>query len=303
MFKLAAMTDEISQDFEKAIGVCVEYDLDGVEIRSVWDKQPQDITDQDAEKMKGILADAGLEVCCIASPFLKCDIGDTEQYQQHLGILRRCTELAGAFNTDIIRGFTFWLSGDPMEAWDDILKAYEEPVRILQDANCRIGIENEASTMVGSARLCRKFLRDLDAGRVGAIWDAANEVYYNAEHGVPLADGSYPEGFDKPFPDGYGRVKDLMIHMHMKDAVAKPREKTAECVRIGEGSVGYADQFQALIDDGYGGYVSLETHWRPVALPEELLTRPGGREFSESGELASRLCLENVREIVAGLRT
>jgi hypothetical protein len=53
--------------------------------------------------------------------------------------------------------------------------------------------------------------------------------------------------------------------------------------------------------DGYDGYVSLETHWRPVKLSEELLNRPGGEKFSESGELASRICLENIMKMMEKL--
>jgi sugar phosphate isomerase/epimerase len=67
---------------------------------------------------------------------------------------------------------------------------------------------------------------------------------------------------------------------------------------MGEGVIDYVGQFKALKDDGYSGYVSLETHWRPVKLSEELLNRPGGEKFSESGEFASRICLKNIMKIL-----
>ena len=60
-------------------------------------------------------------------------------------------------------------------------------------------------------------------------------------------------------------------------------------------------QFAALKDDGYEGFCSLETHWRPVALSEEEIKRPGGAAYSESGEYASRICLANINAIVAAL--
>jgi sugar phosphate isomerase/epimerase len=69
MFKLAVFTDEVSQDFEKAIKLALEFGLDGVEIRSVWEKPPQNLTGDDVRRMKDILSRTDLKVCCIASPF------------------------------------------------------------------------------------------------------------------------------------------------------------------------------------------------------------------------------------------
>ena len=44
MFKLAVISDEVSQDFQTVVNVSAEYKLNGVEIRSVWDKPPQDLS-------------------------------------------------------------------------------------------------------------------------------------------------------------------------------------------------------------------------------------------------------------------
>jgi len=293
MFQLAAFTDEISQDFEHAVAVCGEYGVPAVEIRSAWQRKgPQDLLDDELTRMLDILGAARMTTACIASPFLKCDLGDAEAYQAHLGILRRCCEVARAMGTDIIRGFTFWRVPDLADAqYRQILAQFEEPCRILAGEGMRLGIENEHSCNVGTGLELRKFLDDLRAcgypggERVGAIWDPANQVFAN----VPEA----------PYPDGYEAVRADMIHMHVKDAQWEGTQ--CVCTAVGDGAVDYEGQFQALTDDGYHGYCSLETHWRPQALTEEEVKRPGGAAYSESGEYASRACLENISRMLAQL--
>ena len=94
-FKLAVFSDEVSQDLSKAIQVCRDFSLHGVEIRSVWDrKAPHNLSDEDLSRIRDLLGEAGLAVCAISTPFLKCDIGNREQYRQHMGILRRSIEVA-----------------------------------------------------------------------------------------------------------------------------------------------------------------------------------------------------------------
>ena len=292
MFKLSVISDEISQDFQRVVDVCREYGVPMVEPRSVWDTPPHKLTDDQLGAMKRILDEAGMGVACIASPFLKCDLGDDAQYQEHLGILRRCIEMAHRFGCNIIRGFTFWKTGPAEAVWQQILDAYDEPIGICEAEDVYIGIENEASTHIGAAAEAERLYADLASDRIKAIWDPANEVY--------------AEGGERPFPDAYRRMRPNLIHVHNKDAVKDPdSSEGARCVPVGIGGyIDYPGQFQALIDDGYEGACSLETHWRPkVALDEDLLNRPGGAAFSEGGEYASRVCLDNIREIIKGLRT
>jgi len=304
MFRLGAMSDEISQDFQHAVDVGKEYGLHGVEIRSVWEVPPQKISDESAARIMDILAQAGMEVCCIASPFLKCDIDSPAEYEEHLGILRRCCQLAHTFNTRIIRGFTFWAKEGvtPESVWGRIVAAYAEPVRILEGEDLYIGIENESSTMCGSARLTRTFIDDVGSKRVQSIWDAANQVHYNAERGVPDNWGLYREGFDRPFPEAYELLRPRMIHMHIKDSKKSLTGNDASSVRVGEGDIDYPAQLQALVDSGSDGYCSLETHWRTTTLTKDQVNRPGGAAFSAEGEPASRLCLDNLKDMIASLR-
>jgi len=285
MFKMGVFTDEVSQDFQTVVNLCKEYGLEGIEIRSVWDKPPQNISDDDIAEMKKILDGTGIEICSVASPFFKCEIDSDDGYKQHIDILERCIHLAQSFDCHIVRGFTFWRRGKAEDVWQQMLDKYEEPVKLLERTGAKIGIENEASTYIGTGQVLKRFLDDLGSEHVGAIWDACNCLY----------DEDVEE---TPFPDGYSAIKDRMIHMHLKDSKRADAPGKSECVPIGEGDIDFPGHFKALIDDGYAGYVSLETHWRPTAaLSEEARDRPGGAAFSAAGEEASRICLDNTFKI------
>ena len=107
MFKVGIIGDEASQDFQIVVDLAVEFNLDSIEIRSVWDKAPQELTDQDIVKMKQILDSTNVRVIGVASPFYKCDIDNAKERKEHLNILKRCIKLAKAFDVNLIRTFVF----------------------------------------------------------------------------------------------------------------------------------------------------------------------------------------------------
>ena len=124
MFKMGVFTDEVSQDFQVVVDLCKEYGLEGIEIRSVWDKPPQNITDDDIARMKAILDGTDIKICSVASPFFKCEIDSDDEYNQHIEILERCIHLAQSFDCNIVRGFTFWRRGKAEDVWQQILDTY-----------------------------------------------------------------------------------------------------------------------------------------------------------------------------------
>lgn len=290
MFKLAAFTDEISQDFARAVAVAREFNLHAVEIRSVWNHPPQDIPAGDIERMKPILRDARLRVCCIAAPFFKCELDSDAEYREHLDILRRCIDLAQQFDCSLIRGFTFWRRQSAAQLWNKplwkaILKKFDEPIRILEQKNATLGIENESSTYIGTGDALARFLKELNSPRVRAVWDPANSFH----------DEDEPE---KPFPDGYQALRPFIVHVHVKDC-RRNEQGHCEHAAVGEGQIGWLEQFRQLLADNYTGYVSLETHWRlSKKLAEDMVNRPGGAAYSESAEMASRICLENILKML-----
>ena len=71
--------------------------------------------------------------------------------------------------------------------------------------------------------------------------------------------------------------------MHAKDCDVSNQQPTWG--EIGTMSVGWEGQLKALVEDGYRGAVSLETHW----------SGPGGDKFE-----GSRICGARLREMLRG---
>ena len=289
MFKIGVVGDEVSQDFQTVVGFASEFNLDAIEIRSVWDKPPQALTLQDINEMKRILDGTDIQIVGIASPFFKCNIDDSEERRQHLGILKACVKLAKVFDTNLIRTFAFWKTDNVEGRWDEIISAYDEPARIAHGEGIILGMENEYSTSLATAKLAERFVREIDSPNVRATWDPANEAHAD-------------EDGELPYPDAYERLKPLMVHAHLKDAGRNSETGAMDSVPVGEGVVDWGGQLQAFVDDGYDGFLCLETHWRlTLKIEDDLLYRPGGRTFSEAGEEASRICIRNLFAMIEKL--
>lgn len=289
MFRLGAFTDEISQDLERACGVCREFGVEGAEIRGVWDTPCQKLTDVQVQDIKRIIADHGMVVCSIGAPFGKCDLGDPAQVSEHMDILRRCADIGRELGCTLVRGFAFWDHDQvPEKPWDDMLRAYEPVPGILEEKGAVLGLENESSTYVGTAAQARYFLDQLGCTRVKAIWDPANHV-------------QDPQGRDIPsFPGGYDLLKEDLVHVHVKDA-APDEDGGMPNVFLGMGICHWSEQLQQLKEDGYEGFISLETHVNPERFPDELRARFGQYLTGEGREPASKVCLAWLRDAMADL--
>lgn len=285
LFKLSVISDEVSQDLVKVAEFAKKFELEAIEIRTVWNRPPHQLLDYVGE-ITSILTRYGIRVCSIASPFFKCDIDSKDEYLSHLDILRKCCELAKRLDVNIVRGFTFWRKGRYEDYESKIIELFQKPLEIIEDEGIILAIENEPATFTTNGRLVSMIVEKLSSKYVKAVWDPGNDV-------------SDPYG-EIPYPDGYNYIRKHVVHIHIKDA--KRVDKEVVPVPIGEGDVDFVGQFKALINDRYGGYLSLETHWRPgKKLTEEQIIRPGGTSFSEAGEEASDICMRNLIKILESI--
>ena len=280
--KLSVITDEVSQELSRVVKFAINHGLNGVEIRTLWNMKPHELVERVGE-IRRELGAAGLEVSAIASPVFKCDLSSEEEYREHLEILDRCISLAKSLDTNIIRVFTFWRKGRLEQYLDQILEKFMTAVDKAASEGVVLAVENEPSTHVNNGKRLRQFLDAVSKPKVvSGVWDPGNDVFD-------------PEG-ERPYPEGYYHVRGRFVHVHVKDG--RRLDGGHEFTPVGEGEVNWLEQLRALARDGYTGYLSLETHWRPKQLPRELVELPGGEAYSAMGEYASTICIRNLKRLL-----
>lgn len=291
MFQRAIITDEVSQQPREAIELSRRFGLDGIEIRSAWEKRPHEFSQADVDALRTMSKDAGLAVCAVATPCFKCAVDDPAAVRTHFEMLRRCLDVCIGLGTSIARVFSFWAQGDraggsapsaesaraamPPVIADHLARAAD----VAQTFGCRLGVENEPSVLGSNGRRVAELLARVRHPALGAVWDPGNDLYD-------------PSG-EQPYPEGYLHLHPYLLHVHIKDAKRDLATGSAQTVPLGDGEVPYSHIFTTLIEDGYAGFVSLETHYR-IARPlsAEAALMPSGSAFSAGGLEASTLCLQ-----------
>jgi len=76
-FKLAAISDGFSQDFEKALKSMKRYGLSWVEIRGLWGKYNTEATPEEIKRVKGLLDQYNFKCSVVDSGFYKCVLPGT----------------------------------------------------------------------------------------------------------------------------------------------------------------------------------------------------------------------------------
>jgi L-ribulose-5-phosphate 3-epimerase len=243
MIRIGIFTDEISQDFEEAVKSAVENDIKNYELRGVWGKNVGGLSKEDVAKIKSIADDYGARVAVIGSPFLKCNLGNEEEYRAHVKILDNCIYQAHQYGARIIRVFTFWRLTSVEKYWDSIIGRLKVHVKKAEKEDIILAVETEEATNVGNCSEMRKLFDSLPSENLKATWDIANS-YFGGETG---------------YPNGYQLIRGEVVHVHLKDFVEDPSAGKHRPTYIGEGLIPYRDVFCDLLKDGFDGIASIES--------------------------------------------
>ena len=282
--KLAVITDEISQDLKKAIELSKKYNLQGIELRSVYEKNVHELDMKTVKEIKAMADTNRLEICAISAPFFKCNIDSDKEYLEHLEILKKSIEYGQIMGAGIIRGFSFWKTGAFEDYYERIIEKFQKAIEIVKKENVILALESDPSVFATNGKKLNRLVKGLNCSNIKVLWDPGNDIFD-------------PDG-EIPYPDGYKEVRDEVVHVHLKDAVIKDGHPVS--VPIGKGAVQYVQQLQHLVKDGYDGYMVLETHYRPrYELSEELLAKPKGSQFSYLGDIATEESLINLHKLLA----
>lgn len=268
-FKVAVITDEISQDFDHACAVASkDFGMQWVELRAMWKKSLKDLSDAELSDAEKILAKYNLRVTDIASPLFKVDwpgaprsehgpkeaqpSGDVLKQQDE--VLERSMELAKRFKTDKVRCFDFWRIRDVAP----YRKAIDDKLTEAAEKSGRQGItlvvENEFACNTGTGREAVRLLQGVKSKYLALNWDPGNAVMAGEFDAYPVAWKMLP--------------KERIRHCHVKNAVKGANDKV-EWSPVGAGIIDWTAQFRELAKAGYREAVSLETHWHGGSSPED----------------------------------
>jgi sugar phosphate isomerase/epimerase len=280
-FRIGAITDEFSSDISVAAEAMRELGMKGAELRLIGDRNIMDLNDAGIDKAMEVIQRNGLQVISIASPILKCTLPDApavdsrfqqdsfnarHSFEDQPRLAERAFEIAKRTGAKIVRVFSYWRVVEPEAVFERVVDALQE----LSDKAGRhgliVGIENEHACNIATAQETARVLAAVDHENLQVVWDPAN---------------AYVSG-EKPFPSGYRLLETGRIaHVHAKDCTLEGH--TPIWGPLGECDIDWEGQIDALAEDGYNGYIHLETHW----------AGPGGDKLE-----GSKICGRNLKRLV-----
>jgi len=256
IFKLGAISDGFSDDFEEALKLMKGYGLECVEIRHIWGRvYNTEASREEIRRIRELLDRYGFRVSVVSTALYKCALPgtapvgnakDAYPYSEQVDLLKRAAERAHAWGTKTLRVFTFWRVAEPEKIAGRVAEELEKAAAVARSAEVRLAIEDEGSCNVGTGHELARLLASVKAPNVGANWDVGN----------PWSGGevSYPSGYDS-------LPKNRIWHMHLKGVACEVPGKQCHDAFADQGSIDLVGQLRALRRDHYTGTMSLECEY------------------------------------------
>jgi sugar phosphate isomerase/epimerase len=241
MWTLTGFADEISPELDEQLDTLAEESIRFVELRSVWNKNVLDLTDDEIEKVGAAISERAIGVSSIGSPVGKVPI--VEDFAPHLERFHRALHVAKALETPYVRVFSFFMpeGEDPATYRDEVLGRMGTLAKEAEDASIVLVHENEKNIYGDTPGRCLDILTEVDSPALRAAWDAANFVQCGVNH---------------PYGEGYEALRPYLEYVHVKDALSG----SGRVVPAGEGDGEIRETISALHASGFDGFFSLEPH-------------------------------------------
>ena len=280
--KIAIVTDEISADPGTAIELGVDWGVHDFELRGVFTSRAPFLSSYEKDYLRNAVATYQARFVALSPGLFKFPYplqersrpslvwmdragyegwdASQQAVRHHLEeLLPASLEYAAELGIGTVLTFSFDRAGlPPSPPPENVLEILTRAAERAGSMGIQLAVENEEGFWGDTGERTADLVRAVGHPALGINWDPAN---------------AYCAG-DEPFPAGYHAVRDLVRHVHFKDARRKA-DGTAEYVATGE--IDWAGQMRALAADGYDGFISVETHLRPkVGAARELLDRLRG---------------------------
>jgi|SRR5919112_829589 sugar phosphate isomerase/epimerase len=241
MWTLTGFADEISPELDEQLDTLADESIRFVELRSVWNKNVLDLTDEEVEKVGAAMSERGIGISSVGSPIGKVPIA--EDFASHLEKFRRALHVAKVLQAPYVRIFSFFMpeGEDPTVYRDEVLGRMDAMAKEAEEVGVVLVHENEKNIYGDVPGRCLDILTRVDSPALRAAWDAANFVQCGVDH---------------PHKQGYDSLRPYVEYVHVKDALAG----SGTVVPAGEGDGEIRETISALHASGFDGFFSLEPH-------------------------------------------
>jgi sugar phosphate isomerase/epimerase len=237
---LTGFADEISPELEEQMETLAQESISYMELRSVWNINVLDLSDDELDRVKYATAKRGIRISSIGSPIGKVPV--TDPFAPHLERFRRALHAADVMEAPYLRVFSFFIPGgqEPGHYREEVLDRMGIMAGEAEDSGVTLLHENEKEIYGDVPSRCLDILAGVDSPALRAAWDAANFV----QCGV------------SPYKEGYTLLRPYVEYVHVKDALSS----SDSVVPAGEGDGQLPETLSALRDSGFDGFFSLEPH-------------------------------------------
>jgi L-ribulose-5-phosphate 3-epimerase len=240
-FHIGAVTDVFSPDVVAAASIMHELGMRGAELRTINGHNILEADDDELDRALLALRESRLEIIAIASPLLKCALVDWPAQSR---LAERAFEIAKLAGAKIVRVFSGLRAAEPGADFERVVDLLQDLADKAGHYGLIIALENDRACNISTAQEMAGVLAAIDHSNLLVVWDPAS-AYISGE---------------KPFPSGYRMLDAKRIALvHAKDCTLEGHKPVWE--PVGDGDIDWQGQIDALAEDGYQGFIHLETYW------------------------------------------
>lgn len=269
--KVSLVTDELSSDFETAVEIGTEWGIRNYELRGVGTERIGTHSEYAEHHLRNVIDRFGVTISAVSPGIFKVshqqdvfegwtvlkwqDVYEFEQQRRLEAVIENQIEIVlprtirfcHAVGCRNIILFSFNRpagvpSGTPLPEF--LLGYFKRAVKIAEENQIQLYIENEHICYGDTVDNCIQIIESVGSPNLFINWDPGNAYFAH----------------ELPYPTAYEKIAPYIRHVHMKDAITHPN---GDMEYVVNGEIKWEEQLRALMDSGYEGYLSIETHCRP----------------------------------------
>jgi sugar phosphate isomerase/epimerase len=244
---LGIVSDEVDLDFGSAARHAAGWDITRFEIRCLRTGRVPAVDPAEMREVAARVRDGSVMITALSPGTFKHPLSRAREIEEELdSVLPRTITMARELGAGMIITFGFHREEGESEGNRGKAVAYlRHAADLVAKEGMKLAVENEPGFWCGTGAQTRSIIGEVGSPAFGANWDPCNA--YGTD--------------ERPYPDGYAAIKDVILNVHAKDT---RKGALIQCVPIGDGVIDWRGQLSALVRDRPVQHVTIETHCHPL---------------------------------------